>query len=415
MASFLPFSGTELYLPTVFNLWGSFNSSIVNDWFLELCGDLAEEHVTGHAGSAEWRDVGIWSEEQWTLLGRGTSALETRRLTPSIRRAFVTTLRTPVLLAMFSKDPFSSTSAQGALRTMALLEPGLVMPDLLERAYSGLEVVNETHRTTAVLSALAGAALPLVSEKVWLGGQKHIVPLLELCIPGIDLNDPMKTLCASLFVVSVVQHMKIGDLSIQQGGAPLSDAQAEEMMDINGHDHSQIPSGTDVGETVILSREEGRTLARDSAAGFADWVVSLFRRILALYENLPEEGGKKNTTGGKMEEAVLKSLKGTLDTLCLHLSDPLFDLVLQLVYDYGITNAKSNAVRAFGQLVACLARVKPEQVIAKFLPYCMSQIKELKHGASSVRTTSTHTAIPSDTTLHWSEFLVIHLYFKPNA
>ncbi len=63
--------------------------------------------------------------------------------------------------------------------------------------------------------------------------------------------------------------MKIGDLSIQQGGVPLSDAQAEEMMDINGHDHSQIPSGTDVGETVILSREEERTLARDSTAGFA--------------------------------------------------------------------------------------------------------------------------------------------------
>ncbi len=94
---------------------------------------------------------------------------------------------------MFSKDPFSSTFAQGALRAMALLEPGLVMPDLLERAYSGLEVVNETHRTTAVLSALAGAALPLVSEKVWLGGQKHIVPLLELCIPGIDLVSEVYT------------------------------------------------------------------------------------------------------------------------------------------------------------------------------------------------------------------------------
>ena len=122
-----------------------------------------------------------------------------------------------------------------------------------------------------------------------------------------------------------------------------------------------------------------------------------------MYENLPEEGGKKNTTGGKMEEAVLKSIKGTLDILCLQLSDPLFDLVLKLVYEYGTTNARSNAVRAFGQLVACLARVQPEKTIAKFLPFCVSQIKEeLKHGASSIRTTSTHAAVPSDTTLHWS-------------
>ena len=61
------------------------------------------------------------------------------------------------------------------------------MPQLLERAYNGLEVINETHRTTAALGMLASAALPLVSEKVWPGGQKHLVPLLDLSLPGIDL------------------------------------------------------------------------------------------------------------------------------------------------------------------------------------------------------------------------------------
>jgi proteasome activator subunit 4 len=77
--------------------------------------------------------------------------------------------------------------SQSSLRSLAFMEPSLVMPDLLERAYGGLEVVNETHRTTAVLSMLASVSLPLSSETIWLGGQKHILPLLELCIPGIDL------------------------------------------------------------------------------------------------------------------------------------------------------------------------------------------------------------------------------------
>lgn len=88
---------------------------------------------------------------------------------------------------MFSKDPLSAGFAQNALRHMALLEPSLIMPELLERAYNGLEVVLETHRTIAVLTMLAGVSLPLASEKLWIGGQKHIAPLLELCIPGIDL------------------------------------------------------------------------------------------------------------------------------------------------------------------------------------------------------------------------------------
>jgi proteasome activator subunit 4 len=77
--------------------------------------------------------------------------------------------------------------AQSALASMALMEPSLIIPELLERAYGGLEVVNETHRTTAVLGMLSRISRPLVTEKIWLGGQKHVVPLLDLCIPGIDL------------------------------------------------------------------------------------------------------------------------------------------------------------------------------------------------------------------------------------
>ncbi|KAF8887975.1 hypothetical protein CPB84DRAFT_1684385 [Gymnopilus junonius] len=324
----------------------------------------------------------------------------TQRLTPTIRRAFVNTLKTPALLAMFAKDPVSMSYAQGALRSLAMLESDLVMPDLLERAYGGLEVVNETHRTTAVLSMLSGVSRPLASEQVWLGGQKHIMPLLELCIPGIDLNDPVKTVCATMFIVAVVQHIKVGDLS-QSGFSLSGDGPGDERMDVD--DTDRLPEGIEVGDVPRLSKSEERSLVRDSTAGFADWLVSLFRRVFALYENLPEEGGRKNTTGGKQEESVLKSIKSMLDVICLHLSDQLFDLVLNLVYEYATTNAKSNAVRAFGQLVACLARIRPEKTIAKFLPHCVTQIEdELKHGASSVRTTSTHAAVPSDTTLHWN-------------
>lgn len=135
-------------------------------------------------------------------------------------------------------------------------------------------------------------------------------------------------------------------------------------------------------------------------------MTSLFRRVFALYENLPEEGGRRNTTGGKTEESVLKAIKNMLDVVCLHLSDPLFDLVLKLVFGYATTNTRSNAVRAIGQLVACLARAKPQLTIDKFLPYCLQRIKEeLKYGASSIRTTSSHAAVPSDTTLHWSTHL----------
>ena len=88
---------------------------------------------------------------------------------------------------MFSKDLASAASAQVALRALAILEPDLVMPQIIERAVDGLEVVNETHRTTAVLSTLAVVALPLVNENIWSRGQSHLFTLLELALPGIDM------------------------------------------------------------------------------------------------------------------------------------------------------------------------------------------------------------------------------------
>lgn len=87
----------------------------------------------------------------------------------------------------------------------------------------------------------------------------------------------------------------------------------------------------------------------------------------------------------------------------MSLSSTQFKLVLKLVYDYATSNARSNSVRAFGNLVSSLARANPTDTFAKFIPYCTEKIRiELEHGASSTRTTSTHEAVPSDTTLHWS-------------
>lgn len=73
ITSFMPPTHTHLYLPALFKLWEAFNSTALDDRLLELAADLAGEHVAGKAGSAgeagaEWKDVGIWTEAEWTML-----------------------------------------------------------------------------------------------------------------------------------------------------------------------------------------------------------------------------------------------------------------------------------------------------------------------------------------------------------
>jgi proteasome activator subunit 4 len=101
---------------------------------------------------------------------------------------------------------------------------------------------------------------------------------------------------------------------------------------------------------------------------------------------------------------MLSSVKSALDMVCQHLSGDLFDIVLLQTYKYASTTARANSLRAFGQLIAGLARVEPEKTLNLFLPLCSQKIEEeLVHGASSIRSTTSHSANPTDTVFHWCE------------
>ena len=41
----------------------------------------------------------------------------------------------------------------------------------------------------------------------------------------------------------------------------------------------------------LLSKDEEDALLRESTAGFPDWIASFIRRVILLFDNLPEEAG----------------------------------------------------------------------------------------------------------------------------
>ena len=80
-------------------------------------------------------------------------------------------------------------------------------------------------------------------------------------------NDPAKTICATMFIVAVVQNIKIGDLSSTQSGLPFCSDAPGESMDVDERIH--LPDGTEPGAAPTLSKGEERTLVRENTAGFA--------------------------------------------------------------------------------------------------------------------------------------------------
>lgn len=179
-----------------------------------------------------------------------------------------------------------------------------------------------------------------------------------------------------------------------------------------------MPDGVEAGSGRGLTTEEEDAVMRDTCSNFADWVAAFLRRVILLFENLPEEGASGGQTEGMSNQVafydpspngsivqLVDSVSGTFSQICVHLSDSLFDMVLNMVFDYASTNVRSNAVRAIHQLVECVANTDPAKTLEKFLPFCARNIEnELDHGASSMRSTSLKsTPLPSDATLHWSE------------
>lgn len=110
-----------------------------------------------------------------------------------MKRELVKCLRTVALLAMFSRDPTTVSNIQSCLKSMTVMEPDLILHPVLERAIPSLEALVETQRTTAVIKALGAVALALVSRDIYKPGAKHLVQILELLIPGIDLVSPQKS------------------------------------------------------------------------------------------------------------------------------------------------------------------------------------------------------------------------------
>ncbi|TIC14990.1 hypothetical protein E3Q14_00482 [Wallemia mellicola] len=333
------------------------------------------------------------------------------RLTKQMKKEFVFSLRTVALLAMFSKDPISITNTQGCLRNLALLEPDLIYPALMERAYPSLEALTETHRTTAVITALSTIAPHLISRSKYYAGAKDLLPLLEFSLPGIDMNDPTKTVATCMFIIMSLHSVRIGDATTEgSDDVNIYRRKSVNPMDLDGcapievenDSNNFLPEGREANDPP-LSHEEVDNLIRTSTSSFGDWVIEFFRRVFILFENLPEEGGKHNRVGGRTEESVLHTIMVACEVVCGGLSPYIFQLALKQVFQYASTTTRANGVRVIGQLVSCFAKADPDKTLKQFFSWTTSTIRvEIKHGASSIGTTSTSTPFAGDTALHWA-------------
>ncbi|CAG8768054.1 5872_t:CDS:2, partial [Cetraspora pellucida] len=220
-------------------------------------------------------------------------------------------------LSMFGKDPLSVGSSQAALKYLAWLEPSLIFPGLLGRVYPSLETLTETHRTTSSISALSLLAIPLFSRAHYPAGGKHLAPLLHLTIPGIDMNDPIKTISSLIFLTHAVMGVPLRDLT---EGSSITESEFRwEGMDIDDREEDQI-------ETNV---EEEDAVCKASTAVFEEWLAKFLRRVFTIFEYLPQsERGKMSMQS--METGLVTVLLHACEIVGTQMSEQLQDMALKM-------------------------------------------------------------------------------------
>ncbi|WRT69165.1 uncharacterized protein IL334_006149 [Kwoniella shivajii] len=329
------------------------------------------------------------------------------RLTPAIKREFVLCLRPLALSSIFNKDLGSVSPANSALKRLSLLEPDLIMPAIIERAVPSLQGLEETQRTPAVTFTLASLAQPLTARRIWRFGAMYVADIFALLLPGIDLNDPMKTGLTCMAVSNMVDYIHMADISDMEESDEVVPGSRATRKVVRPRVEDD-PNDPVQQEMENLSSEEINGRIRFATAAFRDWVPEFVGRVLLLFANLPEEGGKSGRAGGKTEAITLQNVLHTCGGVFAALDDKLFDSVLDQIVEYTTTTCRANAVDAVGELVRNLASSNASKVFSKLFPICKQRIThELKTGASSLRTTTTSIPLPADAGLHWWQSILI--------
>jgi proteasome activator subunit 4 len=165
----------------------------------------------------------------------------------------------------------------------------------------------QTNRTPAVTYALAALAQPLSARQLWRMGGMYVADSFALLLPGIDLNDPAKTGLSCMAISNMVDFIRIGDISdtdentdLSSGSRALRTAPRPALQD--------DPDDPSQQELEDLSPEEVNARVRFATSAFRDWVPEFLGRVLLLFSNLPEEGGKTGKAGGKTEQLTVMSV-----------------------------------------------------------------------------------------------------------
>ncbi|XP_063231181.1 proteasome activator complex subunit 4-like isoform X2 [Bacillus rossius redtenbacheri] len=302
--------------------------------------------------------VGRLHSERIKKLRWQTPVPDSHKLTEDDITRFVESMAPVAMRAMFSR--LGSTDVSEALLNLAMLRPGLIVPQVVDRMYTNLGSMTEPHKLTSAMQCVVAVARPMVCGQR-LGhkeGPTHVVPLLLATLPGIDPNDCRKCLVTLHFVATFASMVPFVDSSM----APR---------------HWQD-----------LTEEEEVVCA--ATADFEDFVLQFLDRCFMMIENSSFEATRlerDEEKRSKLESVVENSLSSTINTLLSQTSPEIFKSALKKLHSFVTSRIlESNVAGQFcASVCRVFARVNGKETLRMLVPYLCDTILPLVESEESLK------------------------------
>lgn len=289
--------------------------------------------------------------ERVALKSWKTPIPDSHKLTDEDVTRFVKSMQPVVFMAMFSK--FGSHDASVALKHLASMRPEIIVPPLLEKMYPAMETLTEPHRLIACMTCIVGVCRPMLRAKKWYPeGPLHILPLLNLSLPGIDSNDFKKSVMTFQMISTFVSLVPLVDCS-----------NAIHLRD----DLTEV-------EKEICS----------ASAQFEDFVLQFMHRGFSLIENNAQEEQHGHTSSAQdnlnPEQTLLEvGLSSTFKSILEQCSTPIFESALSCLFNFVSNTYYETHVggRFVANLCKSAVKVNTEKSLRLFIPHFTGNIRRL--------------------------------------
>eukprot|EP01135_Chromosphaera_perkinsii_P010624 Nk52_evm24s2192 gene=Nk52_evmTU24s2192 len=271
------------------------------------------------------------------------------RLTKADIRAFVKCLKEPSLVLLYSRLPLISMGGSFCLKVLAYLDPEIVMDEVMQEIYPSLDNLTHSHRTVSSIRCLAEIIRPVLWYEHYPKGPVHLFNLLNLTLPGLDVNDLEKTNSTLKFYFNVLQCVKIYE----------NDIILKEM------EMSVSPEDRDIF---------------NSALALEEWALEFIKRAYDLLERMTMSDKSKRGPEMQMETVITNAAVVFFAALSPNMYKRVAKSFFNLVRNEMCTNGKS-----ISRLCSTAAQGNPEIVIPMVVPDLCSDILEMcsRHGNSS--------------------------------